>query len=431
MQTDFSGSSEERAAPATVTAIVIGGGVVGLATALNLQLQGIATTLFDMPAESPAASWGNAGHIAIEQCEPLASAATVRSMPKRLFWRGGALSLPLGDIAAWMPFSIRLLGAARPARFESGCAALTAVLAESLGAWRRLLDRIGARELLLEDGHFIVWESEASAREGRARWARARIGQAAIRDATAEELLELAKLTRVPIAGAVRFTGSGQIADLPALAQALASSFDTAGGTHVAAKIARLDVEKGQAVAVTEDGARHEASLIVVTAGVASRALMEPIGHVVPMIAERGYHIQSAQTDWPMGTPPVVFEDRSMIVTRFASGLRAASFVEFGRATRAADPRKWARLRKHVAALGLSFRLPGREWMGARPTLPDYLPAIGRSRRAGNLLYAFGHQHLGLTLAASTGEAIGAMVRGEATPFDITPFDIDRFGVRA
>src|SRR5690349_12555959 len=144
MQTDFSVSSDRRVT--AETAIVVGGGVVGLATALNLQLQGIATTLFDMPTDSPAASWGNAGHIAIEQCEPLASAATVRSMPKRLFWRGGALSLPLGDIGAWLPFSMRLLGATRPARFESGCKALTVALAESMAAWRRLLDRIGARE---------------------------------------------------------------------------------------------------------------------------------------------------------------------------------------------------------------------------------------------------------------------------------------------
>jgi hypothetical protein len=62
-----------------------------------------------------------------------------------------------------------------------------------------------------------------------------------------------------------------------------------------------------------------------------------------------------------------VFEERSMIVTPFRSGLRAASFVEFGRAASPADPRKWARLRKHVAELGLPFREPYSEWFGARP----------------------------------------------------------------
>ena len=116
-----------------------------------------------------------------------------------------------------------------------------------------------------------------------------------------------------------------------------------------------------------------------------------------------------------------------MIVTPFRSGLRAASFVEFARADTPPDPRKWARLKSHVAALGLPFREPCSEWFGARPTLPDYLPALGRSRRAANLLYAFGHQHLGLTLAALTGELIAALARREATDVDVTPFDLERF----
>jgi len=116
-----------------------------------------------------------------------------------------------------------------------------------------------------------------------------------------------------------------------------------------------------------------------------------------------------------------------MIVTRFRSGLRAASFVEFNRAHAPADPRKWSRLRGHVAALGLHLREPCSEWFGARPTLPDYLPALGRSRRAANLLYAFGHQHLGLTLAAITGELIAALARRESTTIDVTPFDLERF----
>ncbi|MBA2918887.1 FAD-dependent oxidoreductase [Sphingomonas sp. MAH-20] len=421
MQTDFGLS----VGPAT--AVVIGGGVVGLATALSLQLDGMATTLIDMPSDSPAASWGNAGHIAIEQVEPLASRAAIRSMPGRLFWRGGALSLPPRDLLAWVPFAMRLLAAASPARFAVGCAALTGALEDAMGAWKRLLEQVSARELLLEDGHFIVWETDRSARAGRARWAAANTGRATFRDATPDELSELAKLTRGPIAGAVRFSGSGQISDLDALAQALIGGFKKAGGARVEARIDHIAVEGGRAVALQASGTRHQASAIVVTAGAASRALLEPIGHGVPLIAERGYHIQSQDTAWPMGTPPVVFEDRSMIVTRFRSGLRAASFVEFGRLGRAADARKWARLRKHVAELGLSFDQPGREWMGARPTLPDYLPAIGRSRRAGNLFYAFGHQHLGLTLAAATAEAVRALVAGKTTPFDIRPFDIDRF----
>ena len=409
-------------------AVVIGGGVVGLATAIALQKRGISAMLIDSPPMFPAASWGNAGHIAIEQVEPLASRATIRSMPRRLFWRGGALSLPWRDIGAWLPFSLRLLAATSPSRFAAGRTALGDALDDAMGAWRRLLDRIGARDLLIEDGHFIVWESDASAKAGRAHWAAVDMGQAAMRDVTPAEMERLAALAAVPIAGAVHISGSGQIADLDALGAALRAGFDAAGGTRIEARVDRLIVEAGRAALTTADGARHTADAIVVAGGAASGALLESIGQRVPIIAERGYHIQSAETGWPADMPPVVFEDRSMIVTRFRSGLRAASFVEFGRGASPADPRKWARLRSHVAALGLSFGLPGAEWMGPRPTLPDYLPAIGQSDRAENLFYAFGHQHLGLTLAATTGDAVAALAAGDAAPFDLAPFDLKRFG---
>ena len=116
-----------------------------------------------------------------------------------------------------------------------------------------------------------------------------------------------------------------------------------------------------------------------------------------------------------------------MIVTRFDSGLRAASFVEFGNADSPPDPRKWRRLSAHVQALGLPCDAPATQWMGARPTLPDYLPAIGRSRLARNLLYAFGHQHLGLTLGALTGELIAQLAVDAAPSIDLRPLDIDRF----
>lgn len=410
--------------PTVKSAIVVGGGLIGQACALYLALRGLAVTLLD-PHQSPrAASWGNAGHIAVEQIDPLASVATVKSLPKRLFWRGGALGLPLRDIAAWLPFSLRLLRAARPDRFAHGREALRSILATALPAWRRLADAAGARELILENGHFIVWESEASAAHGRATWLAADAGSAHFRDATPDELAQLQSITTAKIHGAVRCIGSGQIADLGALADALASAFRKAGGIRLVANVARV----GPSGVVLDSGDTLTADAIVVAAGVASGALLRPLGHTVPIIAERGYHIMSAETGWPAGLPPVVFEDRSTIVTRFRSGLRAASFVEFGRPGSPPDPRKFARLRQHVAALGLPFALPGVEWMGARPTLPDYLPAIGRSDRAPNLYYAFGHQHLGLTLAAATGEAIAALVTNEPPPFDLAPFDLARFG---
>lgn len=440
------------------TAVVIGAGVVGQAIALRLQRRGHITTMIDAHAAPRGASWGNAGHIAVEQVAPLASRTVLRALPRRLFARGGPVALPWGAMAAWLPFGLRLIGASGPRRFEAGRDALGALLREALPAWRRLLDDISAGVLLREEGHFVLWESAASAAAGRASWIAADTGTATVRDATDAELAELRALIKAPIAGGVRFEGSAQIADMGMLADALRDAFIAAGGTLRTGRVMRLmhdgDSSSVRAEVVTGgtaiDPCRHinpvswrheaaghdvnaaiiEADLIVVAAGARADKLLCPLGYAVPLIAERGYHIQSAATDWPADMPPVVFEDRATIVTRFHDGLRAASFTEFARADRPPDARKWARLRAHVAALGLSFELPGKAWAGARPTLPDYLPAIGRSRRAPRIVYAFGHQHLGLTLAAATAEAVAALVRGEPPPFDLAPYDLERFGRR-
>ncbi|MFD1952157.1 NAD(P)/FAD-dependent oxidoreductase [Sphingomonas arantia] len=399
---------------------IVGGGIVGLSCALAMLDRGRGVTVFERAADYNAASWGNAGHIAVEQVAPLASPAALRSAPSRLFGVGGALALPPSMIGRWLPFVLRLAGASTPGRFAAGTAALTPLLAGAMPAWRDLAAAIGTPDLLREDGHIVVWDTPAAARRGRERWSQTVIGTAQIVDAEPDMLQRLGTLTE-HVGGAIRFTGSGQIADLRRLAVALEAAVVARGG-----RIVRQDVrliETAGRIAV----AGHDIDQVLVAAGVRSRALLEPLGYRVPMIAERGYHVRARADRWPADLPPVVFEDRSMIVSRYADCVQAASFVELGDPDAPADPRKWERLEQHVRTLGLPIAGPYDRWMGARPTLPDYLPAIGRSTRHANLIYAFGHQHLGLTLAPVTARLVAALMLGQTSSIPLDPFDLNRF----
>lgn len=413
-------------APNVASATVIGGGIIGLGCALELQRRGIATRVFD-PAMLPrSASWGNAGHIATEQVEPLASPGALASLPRRLFSRGGAAAFPVRDIGAWLPFGVRLMRASRPRSFAAGVAALKSLLSGALPAWRRLTTGAGCETLLADDGHYVIWESAAGAKAGRAHWSRVDIGFASFHELGSEETSRLAALTgRTPVDG-LRFAGTGRVRDPGEMHDALALAYARAGGEWRREHIARLEPGDSRVRVRLGGGQLLDSELVVVAAGVSSAELLRPLGHRAPIIAERGYHIHAGSKAWP-DMPPVVFEDRSMIVSRFHSGLRAASFVEFSRVGSPADPRKWQRLRDHARELQLPFDETAREWMGVRPTLPDYLPAIGRSHRARNLVYAFGHQHLGLTLAAITGELVGSLAAGEPPAVDLSPFALERF----
>lgn len=411
--------------------LVVGGGVLGFCTALALQDRGLCVTLLDEGAAVKPASWGNAGHIAVEQVEPLAAPATLRAVPGRLLARDDALSLPPRDVCHWLPFGVRLALASRPERFRAGRAALAGLMAGAMPAWERLVAGLGRPDLLIRDGHYVIWDSPASAARGLARLAAGDHGTARFRPlepgdgAKGEGAILAALLGRVP-AGAARCVGSGHIAGHDLLFDALRGRFLERGGVLLRGRAVGLPLAAGRARVVVEGGAELAPEGVVVAAGVASRGLMEGLGHRVPMIAERGYHLQTEPGRWPADLPPLVFEDRSLIVTRFRDYLRASSFVEFSHPDSPPDPAKWERLRARIRALGLPFALPGVEWMGCRPTLPDYLPAIGRSVRAANLLYAFGHQHLGLTLGPVTGQMVADMAMGQGRA--PAAFDLARFG---
>ncbi len=376
-------------------------------------------TLIDPDPDWRGASRGNAGHIAADEVHPLASRATLRWLPRNLFSRGGPVALPLRDIGAWLPFGLRLIAATR--HYEAGCDALASLQAEALPAWRRLVGDLGAIGSAARRRPFHRLGHGGKRGGGKGGAGRGRDRQHdLVRGRQRRTGLAVAP---VETAGRRRPLLRHRPDHRPRrLAETLVARFEAAGGVRLRGK-ARID---GDGVRL-DTGERIEADSILVAAGPASGALLQPLGHRAPLIAERGYHIEADGGDWPADMPSIFFADRTMFVTRFAKRLRATSFVEFGRATSPPDPRKWARLRAHARDLGLPFAEPVAEWMGARPTLPDYLPAIGRSRRDPRLLYAFGHQHLGLTLAAATGEAVAALATGETPPIDLAPFDLQRF----
>ena len=382
-------------------------------------------TLIDRGDPRRAASWGNAGHLATEQIQPLASWSNLRSLPRRLFTLGGPVGLPLAAIGHWLPFGLRLMRHAGARALTHGTQALSGMMLEAMPAWRRLLSETGQTDAMCDTGHFVAWESERTAERGRRRWLSADLGSARAVDATADELAGLrTTFNRCPVA-ALRFKGTGHLLDLALTRDSINRAFIDAGGAVLQASVAELTLRQRLAQVNLQDGTHLSADKIVVAAGVQSAAMMHALGIKAPMIAERGYHLESAGGS--TAQLPVAFEDRSVIVTHFRNSVRIAGFTEFAMADAPPDRRKWRALRAHATSLGIPLGGEPTAWVGARPTLPDYLPAIGRSRAANNLLYAFGHQHLGVTLAAITGEAIAMLATDQPPTVALTAFDLQRF----
>ena len=108
-------------------------------------------------------------------------------------------------------------------------------------------------------------------------------------------------------------------------------------------------------------------------------------------------------------------------------GLRVVGTVEFGGLK---NPLSKSRIKNLVN--NAKYMLDGLpehddEWLGFRPTLPDFLPVIGNSKNYKNVFYSFGHHHLGWTLGAISGKIISKMVSNEKTNLDLQPYSSLRF----
>src|SRR5262249_38818436 len=129
---------------------------------------------------------------------------------------------------------------------------------------------------------------------------------------------------------------------------------------------------------------------------------------------------------------PVSDADGKFVATPMETGLRFAGTVELASLDAAPDWRRarilldqGRRLLPGLAAHHVEERLS--LWMGRRPSMPDSLPVIGPSRATGDVVYAFGHGHVGMVAAPMTGKLVAELIGGRMPSIDIAPFRAGRF----
>ena len=408
---------------------VIGAGVVGCAVAWALTKARRRVLLIDRADPATAgASFGNVGHIATEQLQPLPSPQLLLSFWRELTAFGGVLDIPLRRVAVMAPWIARFARAAFQQRQHTEhLAPLVRCSADTLESQ---LGEVGKRDLLRRHGHYALWFGPKAARRAAASQLRAGALGVATKDAPLELLRAAAAQASwpasAPAVAGVWFPDSAHVLDPALVARAFAVASTQAGASILRASV-RYMRPLGNRIEIVTDTDSLTARTAVVCAGAWSAPLLAPFGLHTPLEAERGYHVELSDHA-PLTDAPILYADHSVVVTPMASRLRASSYLEFAGLETPPDPRKPAQLRAKLRRLGYQCDTEGPSWMGPRPTLPDYLPGIGRAPGQHELFYAVGHQHLGLTLAAVTADLIADLVTGRPPRFDIGAFDLRRFG---
>ncbi len=406
---------------------VVGAGMVGVCCALYLQNEGFDVTLVDRGGPGEAASFGNLGGFGVASCPPAAMPGVIRKAPGMLLDADAPLKLRWGHAVKALPWFLRFIANARRDRVEANAAARQSLLDKVHEAFDPLAAEAGAVHLMSRTGLMFTFESEASFRSASYAFDLRRRNGVQMDLLDGDEARQVQPGLGPGVVRAYRVTDFSHTVDPLRLVQALASLFRRRGGRLRRSAVRGFDIGPEGVRALRMDDGDLPAANIAIAAGVWSRPLAAMLGTRVPLEAERGYHAMFRETDVAMNGG-IISVDRHVAVTPMSDGIRVGGVAEFAAPDAPPDPRTAARVRRHGEAL-----FPGlkgariTEWMGPRPSHPDSKPVIGRSPRFPNVYFAFGHDHLGLTMGGITGKLISELAAGRPASVDLAPFRPDRF----
>jgi len=411
--------------------VVIGAGIVGAAAAVELLRDGHRVTIVEPgdPGGEQAASYGNGTLLNPSSVVPMSSPGLWRKVPGYLADPLGPLTIRWSYLPRLLPWLWRFVRAgATEARVAATARALGPLLQDAPERHRRLAEEAGVGDLITRQGVLFVFPSRTEFEAEALSWRLRADNGTRWLELSEDELRQREPSLDRRYKFAVLVEENGQCRDPGAYVNALLRHAVAAGAVHRRARATGLRIESKTLRAVRTDAGDIDCDKAVIAAGAWSKALAAQAGDRVPLETERGYHVV---IEAPGIEPryPIMPSDGKMACVMTPQGLRLAGQVEL--AGLAAAP-NWERaevLRKFARQVfpGLSGQSQVRRWMGHRPSTPDGLPCIGTASGCEDVVYAFGHGHVGLTAGATTARLVADIVDGRPPSIDLAPYAAARF----
>jgi D-amino-acid dehydrogenase len=415
-------------------AVIIGSGAAGAISAIEARRCGFRVTIADPgPAGGEqAASYGSAGWLSSHSVIPPALPGAWRKVPKLLADPLGPLAVRWRYLPRALPWLLRYLWSGRTAaKVESTAFALRALLKDAPVLHAQLALDAGVPELIERQGALHVYRTRADFEADSLAWAVRRKTGIEWIELSAEELRQREPELDRRYTFAVLVEEAGRCCDPSAYVAALAAHARELGADAIAARVKGFRIEGGRLRSVLTEAGEIGCDKAVIAAGAHSKPLCASIGDVLPLETERGYHVTIEAADVAPRTS-FMAADAKVVVNAMKCGVRCAGQVEIAGLAAAPDWR-----RAEILCDLLYSTMPNLQqtvkpdqvklWMGHRPSMPDGRPCIGYARASRDIVYAFGHGHVGLVGSARTGRLVAQLLMESEPEIPIAPFDPRRY----
>jgi D-hydroxyproline dehydrogenase len=404
---------------------IVGAGIQGISNALFLQKKGFDVKIFDRDEPgSPAASYGNAGHFSPYASVPINRPDVLTDVPAMLLSSTGPLALKWNYVPKMIPWFLQFIRNCTSKRMMYTAKNMHQILDLALPAYDELFDEIELGGLVEKKGILYIWNDQSLKSRELEINVRNELGvdQQVV---TPKEIHDLEPNIKPIYHGGVYYQHGRHARNPKKILLKLYDLFLKKGGNFLKMNVKDINFNEDKPVIKTETKS-FLFDKIVIACGSFSKKLTDNLNEKIPLDTERGYHIHFKDCDHLLSRP-VIFQNRGFGITPMEQGLRVVGTVEFGGLD---NPLSKSRIKNLINnAKYIMGDLPEHEdeWLGFRPTLPDYLPVIGPSKKHKNVFYCFGHHHLGWTLGPISGKIISGMIAEENTNLDLKPYSSLRF----
>lgn len=385
--------------------IVLGAGMVGVSTALALQLSGRDVVLVDRKPAGRETSYGNAGLIQAEAVEPHAFPQNLTDIIQIALKKNADVNfhpsaLPLHAKALWSYFRN-----SSPEKYNKISSVYSGLIKRATQDHAAFIEASGSDALIKRNGFKDVFIDEKLFEQGRNNASRLNKKYGVESEfLDGDQLAAVEPALRKKLGGAIVWKDAWSCTDPGKLTEAYANLFTKRGGQFVHGDAQSLQqTDKGWRI-LTNDGPL-DAESVVVALGPWSDLLLNKFGYNFPILRKRGYHRHfsgSAKLNTPM-----YFCDASMVLASMDRGIRVLTGAEIALRDAPLTPVQLTAAEKQARNLvDLGEPVETQPWAGNRPCMPDMLPVIGRAWNHKGLWMHFGHGHQGFTLGPTTAKIL-------------------------
>jgi len=403
---------------------IIGAGIQGVCNALFLQKKGFDVIIFDKDEPGCGASYGNAGHFSPYASVPLNRPDVLTDVPAMLLSSNGPLALKWNYVPKMIPWFLKFIRNCTKERMMHTATYMHQILDLALPAYEELFTEVDLEGLVVDNGIMYIWNNQNISSRNLEIKIRDQLGVKQ-KLLNPKEIHDLEPNIKPIYDGGVFYEYAKHTTNPKKVLLKLFDLFIQKGGKFLKHDIKNLNFDEDKPVIRTETQ-RFIFDKVVIACGAFSKKFTKDLYENIPLDTERGYHIHYKGYQHLISRP-VVFSNRGFGMTPMEQGLRVVGTVEFGGLE---NPPSKGRIKNLINNAKFMLNdLPEHEdeWLGFRPSLPDFLPVIGPSKNYKNVFYSFGHHHLGWTLGAISGKIISKMISEEKTNLNLEPYSSLRF----